>query len=86
MASFRNCIPGSLDDGKVKGKIVLCENKDEEYVPRDKFDILKSQGAIGMIVIDNDQRQVASKYGTSPIAAVTEEDGTEILSYINSNR
>ncbi|KAK6115165.1 hypothetical protein DH2020_007434 [Rehmannia glutinosa] len=83
-ADARNCVPGSLDDGKVKGKIVICESTDENYEPNDKFDILKNQGAIGMIVIDNDERQVPSKYGTFPIAAVTEEDGATILSYINS--
>ncbi|KAK6131336.1 hypothetical protein DH2020_034919 [Rehmannia glutinosa] len=85
-ADARNCVPGSLDDGKVKGKIVICESTDENYEPNDKFDILKNQGAIGMIVIDNDERQVPSKYGTFPIAAVTEEDGATILSYINSTR
>ncbi|KAL2249999.1 UNVERIFIED_CONTAM: CO(2)-response secreted protease [Sesamum indicum] len=81
----RNCIPGSLDDSKVKGKIVLCENKDEDYGSKYKYDTLKSQGAVGMILVDNDERQVPSKYGTFPIAAVTEADGAQILSYIKSN-
>ncbi|KAL0360513.1 UNVERIFIED_CONTAM: CO(2)-response secreted protease [Sesamum radiatum] len=84
-ADARNCIPGSLDDSKVKGKIVLCENKDEDYGAKDKFNTLKSQGAVGMILVDNNDRQVPSKYGTFPIAAVTEEDGAQILSYIKSN-
>ncbi|EYU17578.1 hypothetical protein MIMGU_mgv1a0038491mg, partial [Erythranthe guttata] len=53
-----NCIPGSLDDSKVKGKIVVCENSDESYEPRDKFDDLQQQGAIGMIVIDNDENDL----------------------------
>ncbi|PIN17852.1 Tripeptidyl-peptidase II [Handroanthus impetiginosus] len=62
----RNCIPCSLDDSKVKGKIVL-------------------QGAVGMILIDNYRRQVPSKYeATNPIVVVTEDDGAQILSYINS--
>ncbi|KAL7117566.1 hypothetical protein ACP275_03G079400 [Erythranthe tilingii] len=81
-----NCIPGSLDDSKVKGKIVVCENKDESYEPRDKFEDLQQQGAIGMIVIDNDERQVATKYESFPVAAVSEDDGAQILSYINSTR
>ncbi|GFP86917.1 co(2)-response secreted protease [Phtheirospermum japonicum] len=76
-----NCIPGSLDGGKVKGKIIVCENSDADS----KFDILKSQlGVIGMIVIGNDIRQVAFSYGASPIATVMEDDGAQILSYINS--
>ncbi|KAL0351729.1 UNVERIFIED_CONTAM: CO(2)-response secreted protease [Sesamum calycinum] len=84
-ADARNCIPGSLDDSKVKGKIVLCENKDDDYGAKDKFDTLTSQGAVGMILVDNNDRQVPSKYGTFPIAAVTEEDGAQILSYVKSN-
>ncbi|KAL6506693.1 hypothetical protein OROHE_022525 [Orobanche hederae] len=82
-----NCVPGSLDDAKVNGTIVLCENKDGEYGTRAKFVMLKSQGAIAMIVIDNDRGQVPSRFGTSPIdpiVVVDEEDGARILSYINS--
>ncbi|KAL3840191.1 hypothetical protein ACJIZ3_024782 [Penstemon smallii] len=85
VADARNCVPGSLDDNKVEGKIVLCENKDEVYAPEEKFDTLKTQGAIGMVLIDNNQRQAPSKYGTFPIAVVTEKDGAEILSYIKNN-
>ncbi|XP_057794888.1 CO(2)-response secreted protease-like [Salvia miltiorrhiza] len=78
----RNCIPGSLEEAKVKGKIVLCENGDKEYLVKEKFSSIR--GAVGMIVADNDLRQVASKYGVSPISAVTKADGAQILSYINS--
>ncbi|XP_051139659.1 CO(2)-response secreted protease [Andrographis paniculata] len=80
----RNCVPGSLDDSKVKGKIVLCENNDG-YSEKEKYSTLKNQGAVGIIVIDNNLRQVPSKYGTSPIAIVTEDDRDSILSYINSS-
>ncbi|GFP97709.1 co(2)-response secreted protease [Phtheirospermum japonicum] len=80
VADASNCVPGSLDDDKVKGKIVLCEHK----VKGRKFDSLKSQGAIGMILIDDIQSQVPFQYGTSPIAAVSEEDGARIRFYINS--
>ncbi|KAH6832875.1 Subtilisin-like serine endopeptidase family protein [Perilla frutescens var. hirtella] len=62
----RNCAPGSLDDAKVKGKIVLCENEDEEYQPREKFELLENQGAIGLVLVDNNARQLASK---SPVVA-----------------
>lgn len=84
--SFRNCYPASLDGAKVKGKIVLCGNKDSQYEANEKFGLLKIQGAVGMILIDDHARQIATNYKTSPIAAVTEEDGSELLSYINSTR
>ncbi|KAK4481402.1 hypothetical protein RD792_012292 [Penstemon davidsonii] len=80
----RNCAPGSLDDKQVKGKIILCENNDN-YAPKVKFGALKNQGAMGMILIDNRQRRDPVHYGASPIIAVTEEDGAEILSYIMTN-
>ncbi|CAA0812440.1 CO(2)-response secreted protease [Striga hermonthica] len=79
-----NCIPGSLDGSKVKGNIVFCKNEDRSYGTKSKYESLKSQGAIGMILTDNNLRQVPFKYGTSPIAIVNEKDGDRILSYINS--
>ncbi|GFP86170.1 co(2)-response secreted protease [Phtheirospermum japonicum] len=74
----------SLDDGEVNGKIVLCEINDRVYRTTEKLNVLKSQGTIGLILIDNDLRQEPQKYGTSPIATVSEEDGARIRSYINS--
>lgn len=70
----------------MKGKIVLCENGDKEYPVKEKFNSIEIGGAVGMIMSDNDLRQVASKYGLSPISAVTKGDGAQILSYINSAR
>ncbi|GFP88844.1 co(2)-response secreted protease [Phtheirospermum japonicum] len=84
VARASDCIPGSLDYGKVKDKIVLCENKNRHYRPTTKFKDLKSHGTIGMIVIDDIETHVPFSYGTSPIAAVTEEDGAGIRTYIDS--
>ncbi|CAI9777909.1 unnamed protein product [Fraxinus pennsylvanica] len=82
----RNCNPGSFQDDQVKGKIILCESKDDDYSAENKFESLKKQGAIGMILINDNERAVASSFGSSPVAVVTEEDGAQILSYINSTR
>ncbi|KAL3649759.1 hypothetical protein CASFOL_006162 [Castilleja foliolosa] len=84
LANASNCIPGALDSGKVKDKIVLCENKDKRYKLITKFKKLKSQGAIGMIMIDDVENKVPFKYGTFPITAVSEVDGSRIRTYINS--
>ncbi|GFP97717.1 co(2)-response secreted protease [Phtheirospermum japonicum] len=82
-ARCSNCVPGSLDDAKVRGKIVLCDYKDAHKL-LEKIDTLKKQGAIGMILIHNLLRTFAYDYGTSPVVGVTEEDGNQIRSYINS--
>ncbi|KAL3641012.1 hypothetical protein CASFOL_015980 [Castilleja foliolosa] len=80
----RNCVPGTLIDGKVKNGVVLCENNDGKYRIYEKYISLVKQGAIGMIVISDNFRQVPFIYGTSSIAAVTEWDGAHIRAYINS--
>lgn len=81
------CSGCGINDDKAKGKIVVCENKHEAaYGARNKFRVLQSQGAVGMILIDDYDRQVPLKYDSYPIAAVSEEDGAQILSYINSTR
>ncbi|KAM7521243.1 hypothetical protein LguiB_020205 [Lonicera macranthoides] len=81
----RNCLPESLDGDKIKGKIILCENKDYEYSPREKLQEVKRLGGVGLILIDDDVRAVVSTYGSFPMTAVTLKDGADILSYINSN-
>ncbi|CAA0812462.1 CO(2)-response secreted protease [Striga hermonthica] len=81
-----NCVPGSLDGAKVKGKIVLCGYKDRHSLV-DKINTLMKQGALGIIMINNILRQMTHYvYGTDPFAAVTEEDGAQIRSYIHSTR
>ncbi|KAK2982266.1 hypothetical protein RJ640_020818, partial [Escallonia rubra] len=82
----RNCDPGSLDGTKVKGKILLCENKDGEYSYKEKLEEVVRLGGIGLILIDDDFRAVASNYRSFPMTAVTSKDGAEILSYIKSTR
>ncbi|CAA0822425.1 CO(2)-response secreted protease, partial [Striga hermonthica] len=81
-----HCFPGSLDPKKVKGKLLLCENDDNNYETTEKFESLKKLGVIGMIAISGYERQEQLFYGTNPIAAVTERDGSWIRTYINSKR
>ncbi|CAI9777907.1 unnamed protein product [Fraxinus pennsylvanica] len=83
---FKNCNPGSFQDDQVKGKIILCESKDDDYSAESKFESLKKQGAIGMLLINDNERAVASSFGSSPVVVVIEEDGAQIFSYINSTR
>ncbi|CAK9178396.1 unnamed protein product [Ilex paraguariensis] len=80
----RNCNPGSLDKNKVKGKIVLCENTDDEFSVQEKLDEVQHLGGIGLVLSDDDARSVASTFGAFPMTVVTLNDADEILSYINS--
>ncbi|XP_051139552.1 CO(2)-response secreted protease-like [Andrographis paniculata] len=87
---LRRCVPGYLDKDKVKGKIVLCENNPQEegslYNLLMKRISLMSQGALGVIIVDNILRQIPQNCLSDPISIVTEEDKVTILSYINSSR
>ncbi|KAK9270459.1 hypothetical protein L1049_026039 [Liquidambar formosana] len=82
----RNCNTDSLDRDKVKGKIVLCQNEDALYDPKQKLEGVKSSGGIGVILIDDASRSVASTFGSDPMAVITSKDAAEILSYLNSTR
>ncbi|CAN4123018.1 unnamed protein product [Withania somnifera] len=82
----RSCIPDSLDGKNVKGKIVLCDNHDEDYSLSTKLEEVRSKGGIGFILVDDNARTVAPKFKSFPAAAVTEKDSYEILSYINSTK
>ncbi|CAA0836353.1 CO(2)-response secreted protease [Striga hermonthica] len=79
----RNCVPGSLDDAKVKGKIILCGSKGPSRLD-DRIITLKEQGAIGVILINYVIGQATHSYGTILFVVVNLEDGAQIQSYINS--
>ncbi|KAL3641005.1 hypothetical protein CASFOL_015973 [Castilleja foliolosa] len=81
-----NCIPGSLDGDKVKGKIVLCEYNNDTTRLNKKIDALMKQHAVGIIMIDDTLKGLLYDYGTTPFAVVGEADGVQVRSYINSTR
>ncbi|CAA0812402.1 CO(2)-response secreted protease [Striga hermonthica] len=82
-----HCYPGSLDPRQVKGKILLCiHDDDDDYRPTEKFESLKTQGGVGIIMINDDYRQEPLSLRTYAIVFVSKEDGAQIRTYINSNR
>ena len=83
---FSNCFPESLDKSKVKGKIVLCEDYLEESSDEERLQTVISLGGVGVILINYDEKTVASIYGSSPMTIITFQDADEIRSYINSTR
>lgn len=76
----------SLAGALVKGKIVLCDNDDDMGSVVDKKDGVKSLGGVGVIVIDDQSRAVASSYGTFPLTVISSKEAAEIQAYINSKR
>ncbi|CAH2036747.1 unnamed protein product [Thlaspi arvense] len=82
----RACESGSLDQEKVKGKIVICENVDGSYYASNARDEVKSKGGIGCIFVDDKTRAVASYYGSFPTTVVDSKEAAEIFSYLNSTK
>ncbi|XP_071703413.1 CO(2)-response secreted protease-like [Rutidosis leptorrhynchoides] len=82
----KNCIPRALDQDKVKGNIILCENRDGIYTAKLKVSSIKKLGALGMIFINDDSRAVASATGSFPMATVNRKDGHNIISYVSTTR
>lgn len=82
---FRNCDQDSMDGDLIKGKIVICNNDDDSgYSVKDKIDIVKALGGIGMAYIDDTLNAVASNYGAFPATVISSKNAAEIFSYINS--
>ncbi|OMO75492.1 hypothetical protein COLO4_26110 [Corchorus olitorius] len=84
--SARNCDLDSMDQEIVKGKIVVCDNDNQLYALSEKKDEVKKLGGIGIILIDDDSRTVASTFGSFPATVISKKDAPKLFSYINSTK
>ncbi|PON69884.1 Subtilase [Trema orientale] len=85
-AEARNCYPGSLDSKKVAGKIVVCANDDPTVTRRIKKLVVEDAKAKGVIVIDEDEKGVPFDSGFFSFVEVGNDEGSQILNYINSTK
>ncbi|KAI4336751.1 hypothetical protein L6164_015239 [Bauhinia variegata] len=84
LVEARNCHPGALDENKIKGKIVLCEDNKDEYSISSKIDAVREAQGVGIITVNDQTRAVASAYRTFPATVISSKDATTILQYLNS--
>ncbi|KEH19203.1 putative tripeptidyl-peptidase II [Medicago truncatula] len=82
----RNCYPGSLDNKKVAGKIVICANDDQNLTRKMKKLILQDAGAMGMILIEKEHLDAPFDAGLFPFTEVGNLEGLQILKYIKSTK
>lgn len=82
----RNCYPGSLDYTKVAGKIVVCVNDDPNISRRIKKLVLQDARAMGMILVDENNRDVSFDAGAFPFTEIGNLEWHQILHYINSTK
>ncbi|XP_059434012.1 CO(2)-response secreted protease-like isoform X2 [Corylus avellana] len=82
----RNCYPGSLDQKKAAGKIVVCVDNDLSISRRIKKLVVEDVNAKGLIFISETETGVPFDSGIFPFAQVGSVEGLQILNYINSTR
>ncbi|XP_006358407.1 subtilisin-like protease SBT1.7 [Solanum tuberosum] len=78
------CEPGTLNDPKIKGKIVVCKLGNAGNV--EKGQAVKDAGGVGMILVSIPElgfTKLADPH-VLPALFITFNDGTEILQYMNS--
>jgi len=81
-----NCSPGLLDPSKAKGKIVVCSSSIAYISTVMKKGAVQGAGGRGMILVNDTGITLGYDYGTFPSTTLRDEDGSEILSYIRSQR
>ncbi|KAM1263254.1 hypothetical protein ACFXTH_028266 [Malus domestica] len=86
VSEARNCYPGSLDQKKVVGKIVVCVDDDPAVSRRTKKLVVADTKAKGLILIDEAEKGVPFDSGIFPFTEVGNIAGFQILKYINSTK
>ncbi|CAN6209924.1 unnamed protein product, partial [Urochloa humidicola] len=82
--SASHCEPGTLDNTKIQGKIVLCNHSEGDTSKPAKADELKDAGAAGAIFVNDVERAVATTYLDFPATEVTSAAAAAINKYIAS--
>ncbi|KAM2156140.1 hypothetical protein ACFX1R_041872 [Malus domestica] len=86
VSEARNCYPGSLDQKKVVGKIVVCVDDDPAVSRRIKKLVVADTKAKGLILIDEAEKGLPFDSGIFPFTEVGNTAGFQILEYINSTK
>ncbi|XP_027354813.1 CO(2)-response secreted protease-like [Abrus precatorius] len=80
----RQCFPDSLDEHKVKGKIVICDGRDHSYDTGLKVKAVKQAGGFGLAHSTDPKGAEASIYGGYPATEISYKDAATMLQYVNS--
>lgn len=80
------CLESSLNRTKARGKVLVCRHVESSTDSKiEKSSVVKEAGGVGMILIDETDKDVAIPF-VIPSAIVGKETGNRILSYINHTR
>ncbi|KAM3397746.1 CO(2)-response secreted protease [Capsicum galapagoense] len=82
-----DCEQDTLDERKVRGKIIVCDHLDGDISIETRLNEVKKKGGIGFILsMPDDELITAPKMGSFSGAVITQGDGIKIRAYINSTR
>jgi hypothetical protein len=81
-----NCYPGSLDAQKVARKIVVCVGTNSMVARRVKKLVAEGSGASGLVLIDDEQKDVPFDAGSFAFSQVGNDVGAQILGYMISTK
>ncbi|KAM0942409.1 putative tripeptidyl-peptidase II [Dioscorea sansibarensis] len=84
--SASHCEVESLDQEKIKGKIIVCKHSDDDTSKSLIVDQLKDSGAIGVILVNDQQNSMASTYLDFPVTEIPRQAADELFTYINSTK
>ncbi|KAM3397748.1 hypothetical protein P3S68_001261 [Capsicum galapagoense] len=74
-----HCESDTLDERKVKGKIIVCDHLDDEFSLETRLNEVKKKGGIGFILsMPDDELITATKMGSFSGAVITQGDGVKI--------
>ncbi|CAI9094544.1 OLC1v1030304C1 [Oldenlandia corymbosa var. corymbosa] len=81
-----NCYMDALDENKIKGKFVLCEDTLQDTTSDGQYSDVQSLGGIGVVYEDIYGQLVDSVSDSIPRIAISEQDVDQIRAYMNSTR
>ncbi|KAH7668970.1 Tripeptidyl-peptidase II protein [Dioscorea alata] len=84
--SASHCEVESLDLKKIKGKIVVCKHSEDDTSKSIIVDQLKDSGAIGVILVNDQLKSIASAYLDFPVTEILLQAAEELFTYINSTK
>ncbi|MED6106380.1 hypothetical protein PIB30_004153 [Stylosanthes scabra] len=81
----RQCHPNTLDETKVKGKIVLCDGQnDDGFSTIGKASVVSQAGGLGLVHVTEQGGSVAQFLGDFPATTISPKDSAPIFEYLNS--
>ena len=82
-ADFRYCLPGSLDAGRVAGRVVVCERGRVGRV--DKSGAVRRADGVGMVLVNVSRGQVTADFHQVPTVHLSKADARRLRAWLRTH-